>query len=68
MWMVRQNVPSESLQMTKNRETADTPENAVIQRDLGNVEKWIDEKLMKFNKEKCCILILRKNKPRHRTG
>jgi len=61
MWMVRQNVLSESLRVTKNREIADTPEiHAVIQRNLGNVEKWIDDNLMKFSKEKCYVLNLRR--------
>lgn len=40
---------------------ADTPEgHAVIQRHLDILEKWVDRKLRKFNKENMKVLLLRR--------
>jgi len=45
---------------------ADTPESCVaIQRDINSLEKWADRNLVKFSKEKCKVLSLGRNKPRH---
>lgn len=41
---------------------------AAIQRDLERLEKWADRDLMQFNKEKCRVLHLRRNKPMYRYG
>ncbi|GAB0182112.1 cAMP-dependent protein kinase inhibitor alpha [Grus japonensis] len=44
---------------------SDTPEgHAAIQRDLDRLEKWANRKVMKFTKEKCEILHLRRNNPK----
>ncbi|KAK4830024.1 hypothetical protein QYF61_008287 [Mycteria americana] len=51
---------------TKLREVADTPEGCpAIQRDLDRLEKWADKNLMKYNMEKCKVLHMGKNDPRH---
>lgn len=45
----------------------DAPEGcADIQRDMDGLEKWPNRNLMKFNKGKCQVLHLRRNKPVYR--
>ena len=51
---------------TKLGGAADQTEGcATIQRDLNRLDKWADRNLIKFNQEKCKVLHLGKNKPRH---
>ena len=51
---------------TKLEGVADTPEGrAAIQKDLDRLEKWADRNLMQFNKGKCKLLHLGRNKPMH---
>jgi len=51
---------------TKLGGVADTPKGCVtIQRDLDRLDKWADRNLMKFSKEKCQVLCLRKNNHMH---
>ena len=51
---------------TKLGGVADTPEgHAAIQGDLSRLEKWADRNLMKFNNEKCKVLLLGRNNPMH---
>ncbi|GAB0188283.1 mitochondrial enolase superfamily member 1 [Grus japonensis] len=40
-------------------------ECAAIQRDFDRLEKWADDNLVKVNKEKCKLLHLERNNPRH---
>ncbi|GAB0179143.1 mitochondrial enolase superfamily member 1 [Grus japonensis] len=45
---------------------ADTPDDrATMQRDLKELEKWADRKIMKFSKGKCKVLHLERNNLMH---
>lgn len=45
---------------------AATPEGcAGIKRDLDRMKKWADRNFMKFNKEKCKVMNLGRDKSRH---
>ncbi|PKU39371.1 rna-directed dna polymerase from mobile element jockey-like [Limosa lapponica baueri] len=49
---------------TKLGGMSDTPEGCVvIQRDLDKLKTWVERNLMKFNKGKCRVLRLGRNKP-----
>lgn len=52
--------------LTENKklgEVADTPQDCVaIQKNLDNLEKWVERNVMKFSKGKCKFLRQRKNK------
>jgi len=51
---------------TKLGGVVDTPEScAAIQQYLDRLESWVQRNLMKFNKGKCRVLHLRRNKPMH---
>ncbi|KAK4807159.1 hypothetical protein QYF61_024279 [Mycteria americana] len=51
---------------TKLGGMADTSEGgSAIQRDRNRLEKWVDRNLMRFKKEKCKVLHLGKNNPKH---
>jgi len=51
---------------TKLGRVTDTPDGcAAIQRDLDRLENSAERNLIKFNKEKCKILHLGRNNPRH---
>jgi len=64
IWMMVQCVPSnKAADVTKLGEAADTPEVcATIQRDLEKLEKWADRNLVNFDKSKCKVLHLGRNK------
>jgi len=54
---------------TKLGEVADTAEGcAAIQHDLDRLESWAERNLMKFSKDKCRVLHLRRNTPCTSTG
>ncbi|GAB0181709.1 hypothetical protein GRJ2_000636200 [Grus japonensis] len=56
---------------TKLSGEVDTSEGrATLQEDLGRLEEWANKNLMKFNKDKCKVLHLRKYHPgvQHRLG
>ncbi|KAJ7415311.1 rna-directed dna polymerase from mobile element jockey-like [Pitangus sulphuratus] len=51
---------------TKLGEVAGTSEGcASLQRDLNRLERWTEKNLMKFNKDKCRVLQLGRNDPKH---
>lgn len=57
---------SQSAGDTKLGGVSDMPEGCdAVQRDLDRLEKLLNWKLLKFNKGKCKVLHLGKNKPMH---
>ncbi|KAJ7406398.1 hypothetical protein BTVI_65648 [Pitangus sulphuratus] len=49
---------------TKLGGVANTPEScAIIQKDLGRLERWAEKNCLKLNKDKCRVLHMGKNKP-----
>lgn len=63
-WMMVQGTFSEFAADTNLKGLAGMPEGcAAIQRDHNKLEKRADGKLVKFNKEKCEVLQLRRSKP-----
>lgn len=58
---------SEFADDTKEGEVAATSEDhAATQRVLDKLEKWADRNLVNFNKQKCKVLHLRRNNPKHK--
>ncbi|TRZ24604.1 hypothetical protein HGM15179_002491 [Zosterops borbonicus] len=65
-WMKQQSVPSTRLLMMRLGGVVDAPEgSAATQQDPDRLERWVQRHLVKFNKDKCRILNLRKNNLPH---